>query len=393
MSQYRYIVLGAGRQGTAAAYDLAVRGDAACIVLADANLAAAKSSAERVNALAGRRVAEAAQLALGSVSDEELASFFRGADAVISAVPYFYNLTISKAAVAARTNLCDFGGNTDVVWQQLELDKAAQEAGISIIPDCGQVPGLGNNLAVYAMELLDVPRDVMYWDGGLPQNPKPPLYYSMTFNAAGLTNEYKGDAVFLRNGEVTRVPALTEYELIHIPGVGDFEAFVTSGGTSTCPWTFRGRLRTFQNKTLRYVGHFEKIKFLEQLGMLEDEPVSTNESPVSPRSVLHALLERRFRAAPGERDVVIIYLKARGEKGGKPAEVTVTLVHRYDEQTGFTAMEQTTGWHGAVVAAMMARRQTPPGAKPVEVAVPAKAVVEAMEERGIRCTVAIEPLE
>lgn len=389
MSGYVYKIVGAGRQGTAAAYDLAVRGDAVQIVMADVNEETARAGARRVNELAGREVAVPHVLRLEDETEESLARFLAGADAAISAVPYFFNLKLSRAAVEAGVSLCDFGGNTDVVLEQLNLDEQARAAGISLIPDCGQVPGLGNCLAVYAMEQLDEPRDVMYWDGGLPQNPRPPLNYAMTFHAAGLTNEYRGEAVFLRDGHVVHVPALTEHEQLTIPGVGEFEAFVTSGGTSTCPWTFQGKLRTFQNKTLRYPGHFERIKFLEEMGLLDDEPVAVEGAPVSPREVLHGLLERGFRAKPGEPDIVIIYLQAKGLKGGKPAKVELTLVHHFDEQTGFTAMEQTTGWHGSVVAAMMARKQTPVGAKPVEVALSAEAVVEAMAERGIRCTMTV----
>jgi lysine 6-dehydrogenase len=48
-----YLIFGAGRQGTAAAYDLARFGDAAAITLADADLATATAAAERVNRLAG----------------------------------------------------------------------------------------------------------------------------------------------------------------------------------------------------------------------------------------------------------------------------------------------------------------------------------------------------
>lgn len=48
---YRYLVLGAGRQGTAAAYDMARFGDAGQVTLADIGASVAEASAERVNAL------------------------------------------------------------------------------------------------------------------------------------------------------------------------------------------------------------------------------------------------------------------------------------------------------------------------------------------------------
>jgi saccharopine dehydrogenase-like NADP-dependent oxidoreductase len=43
---FRYGVLGAGRQGTAAAYDLIVRGDAASVDLADVSLERARAAAD-----------------------------------------------------------------------------------------------------------------------------------------------------------------------------------------------------------------------------------------------------------------------------------------------------------------------------------------------------------
>ena len=43
---------------------------------------------------------------------------------------------------------------------------------------------------VHAIEMLDEAVDVYMWDGGLPQNPRPPFDYLATFNIAGLTNEY-----------------------------------------------------------------------------------------------------------------------------------------------------------------------------------------------------------
>jgi len=59
---YRYAVLGSGRQGTAAAYDLARFGDADYLLLADQSLSQAERAAARVNQLAGRAVAHAQQV-------------------------------------------------------------------------------------------------------------------------------------------------------------------------------------------------------------------------------------------------------------------------------------------------------------------------------------------
>ncbi|HSB74617.1 MAG TPA: hypothetical protein VLC12_03155, partial [Terriglobales bacterium] len=60
--EFSYLVLGAGRQGIAAAYDLAKFGEAKRVTLADEDAGLAARSAERVNELLGRRAAASARL-------------------------------------------------------------------------------------------------------------------------------------------------------------------------------------------------------------------------------------------------------------------------------------------------------------------------------------------
>ncbi len=377
----RYGVVGGGRQGTAAAYDMAVWGDADAVIIADKDLDAAQRSAERVNMLVGRPVAQAEQV---DVTDERaLVSVLTGLDAFLSAVPYYFNLDIAKAAVKARASMCDLGGNTEIVRSELALDEQAERAGISIVPDCGQVPGMGTSLCVYAMSLLDKPEEVFLWDGGLDSNPRPPFNYILTFNIAGLTNEYYGSTTFIRDGKLVEVPTFQEYEEIDFPPpVGRLEAFTTAGGTSTAPWTFLGKLKTYQNKTVRYKGHFAQWRAFLDLGLLEEEPIEVQGVKVSPRQVLHTLLEPKILATPEDRDLVVIRVKCLGEKDGRRAEVQLDLMDFYDEKTHFTAMERTTGWHASIVAIMMAHGETPKGAKPVEIAVDGPRFAEEMRKRG-----------
>jgi lysine 6-dehydrogenase len=164
------------------------------------------------------------------------------------------------------------------------------------------------------------------------------------------------------------------------------EAFVAGGGTSTMPWTFDGKLRPLWNKTLRWPGHFAEWKAYMDAGLLETDPVDVNGVPVVPRDVLHALLDPKIRAKPGEPDLVIVRVLARGRKDGRPAEVVVELIDRYDEATGFTAMERTTGWDGSLKAILNARGVTPRGAHPAEVAVPGPLYAEELRRRGFSLT-------
>jgi lysine 6-dehydrogenase len=379
---YRYAVLGAGRQGTASAYDLAKFGEAEEVILADLHFRAAEAAAERVNRLMGTRVAR--PIRVDVTHHASVVGLMRGQHAVISAVPYFYNLDLAKAAIEAGASFCDLGGNTEIVRRELDLDADAERAGISLIPDCGMGPGMGNNLAVYAMSRLDRPRHVTIYDGGLPQTPQPPWNYQLLFSIEGLTNEYFGTTVFLRGGKLVEVPALGDPEEVEFPPpLGRLEARVTTGGVSTAPWTFYGQLETYELKTVRYPGHWAQIQAFSDLGLFDLKPVRVGDQEVVPRQVFHALFEPQI-SAPTVRDVGVIRVWARGEKGGDPAEVLVDVIDVYDEATGFTAMERLTGWHASIVAHMMARGDTPKGAVPLEVAVPGDAFVAEARRRGFR---------
>jgi lysine 6-dehydrogenase len=381
---YTYAVLGAGRQGTAAAYDMARWGDARRLILADYDLEVARRAAERVNKLMGKRIAEPVQVDATDLGAVE--GVLEGVDAFLSAVPYYYNLDLTRAAIRARASMCDLGGNTDIARQQHGFDAQARAAGISIVPNCGQVPGMGTSLMVYAMELLDEALDVYMWDGGIPQQPRPPFNYLLTFHIAGLTNEYAEPAIFIRDWKVTEVEPMTELETVEFPEpIGTLEAFVAGGGTDTMPWTFEGRLRTLQNLTLRHPGHFAQLCAFYDLGLWDLQPIRVGDVAVVPRDVFHALFEPKV-SFPEDADLVIVRVKAVGKKDGRDAEALVEVIDYFDEETGFTAMERGTGWSAAIVAEMMVKGQTPRGAGGVETQVPARPFVEALRQRGIVVT-------
>jgi len=374
------VIIGAGRQGTAAAYDLARFGEAGRIVLADARPEVAQRAAERVNGLLQRDVAEAARVEAGN--DAAVQSLLRGARVALSAVPYYFNVAISEACIATGTSLCDMGGNTDVVWAQLRLDAAARAAGVSIVPDCGMGPGLINHMGVYVMDLLDRPREVILYDGCVPQRPRPPWNYQLTFHVNGLTNEYDGVATFIRGGKLTEVPTFTECETLDFGPLGTFEAFVISGSLSTTPHTHLGRLERYETKVLRYPGHFATFEAYKRLGLFSEEPVTIDGQQVVPRRLYHHLLDPKITASQIE-DVCIMRAIGIGEKDGRAARVTVDLVDRYDPVTGFTGMERLTGWHSAIMMALQASGAIAPGAHRMEQAVRAADVMTALERRGI----------
>lgn len=379
-----YAVIGAGRQGTASAYDLAIQGGASLITMADRDKKTALTSAERVNRLVGQEITEGQQMDIRN--QKALHDFLKKTDAFISAVPYYFNLELTKAAIKTKTHMTDMGGNEKVVAEQLELSEEAIRAGISVVPDCGMGPGMIGSLAAYGISKMDKAQDVYIWDGGLPQDPKPPWNFQLTFHVNGLTNEYDGEATFLREGRVIKLPTFSEYELVEFPPLGKLEAFVSAGGTSTAIKTYENKLRTYQNKTLRYPGHFEQFRAYKLLGLFEEEKISFQGYQVVPRDFFHALLEPKIKASPEYRDICLIRVVVQGIKDGKPQEFLAELVDKHDEKTGFTSMERVTGWHTAIMLEMAVQGRAEKGVHGLEKAVdPLEFMVE-VKKRGFKIT-------
>lgn len=381
---YRYAVLGAGLQGAAAAYDMGRFGDADRILLLDSSTKKAQAAAARINKLLGRDVCEGHELDVRDGGAVETA--LKGVDSTLSAVPYFFNPSIALACIHAGSHMCDLGGNTDVTRRVLSMDDEAQAANICIVPDCGLAPGLANTLAVYGMSFLDTTDTVRLRCGGLPQNPEPPLFYKVVFAMVGLTNEYFGNAVFLRDGKVVDVETFSELEeIVFDEPIGRCEAFVTSGGTSTCPWTFEGSVNEYDYKTVRYRGHYERFKVIRDLGLLDLEPVDLGSTRVIPRDLFNKVAAKNLRF-PDDRDLVVLRVVVKGLKDGHEVKMTFEVIDFEDEETGFSAMQRCTGWSASIIAILMAKGKVKPGATSLEVAVDGRVFVDEFKLRGIRFT-------
>ncbi len=371
-----YVVLGAGLQGVAAAYDFGRFGEAESIVLADANVEIANTAAARLNKLLNTTIFSSAQL--DAKDENQVARVLKGAGVCLSAVPYHFNVALARVAVSAGCHFCDLGGNTEVVFEQHKLDDAAKKAGVTIAPDCGLAPGMANILAAYGIKNLKRPKRVKIYVGGLPQHPKPPLGYSLFFNIEGLTNEYFGQSHILRDGKVSVVETFSELEELEFPQpVGKCEAFITYGGTSTCPWTFAGTLDEYFEKTVRYPGHYEKMKAIYDLGLLDLEPVQVDDMNVVPRKVFHAVAGPRL-LSDDARDVVVLRVIVEGEN----EKMVMELVDFYDEGTGFTAMQRTTGFGAAIVGIMLTKGEIRSGSVRLEEAVDSQKYLDEMKKRG-----------
>lgn len=395
----KFLVLGAGMMGSAAAYDMARQPYVHAVTLADADLRRAREVAARINHIHGDRKVKA--IVLDASNEKSAAHAMKGHDATLSAVPYFLNLGLAKAAIEARCHFADLGGNNTVVRQELALSAKAERRGVAIAPDCGLSPGMASILGGELVNRLGGRADALkLYVGGLPERPVPPFHYQLVFSVEGLINEYVEPARILRKGKLVTIEPLTEPEEFHMNGFSPLIAFHTSGGTSTLPETFEGRVGECFEKTLRYPGHYDLLCELQALGLFSGEKMKIGNVQIAPRALLSKVFEGKF-ASKGP-DVCIMRLEAhesvrtpgvRGLLGGrlKGRVATFTLVDHYDPKTDMSAMMRTTAFPASIVTQMLASGAiTKRGGVLQERDVPAEMFLNEMQKRGIQIQYAIQ---
>ena len=374
----RMLVLGAGLQGSACAYDLLQNPEVSQVRLADLHFDhlpafLAPFSGERLIPTTLDVRDRAAVLAV-----------MRESDAVMSAIPYYFNLQLAECAVETGVHFCDLGGNTEIVEQQKALAERAKTKGVTIVPDCGVAPGMVNILAQYGISQLDAVDSVRIFVGGLPQHPEPPLNYQIVYSLEGVLDYYTTLSWVVRDGRREQVTALSEREAIDFPApVGTLEAFHTAGGLSTMAARYEGRIPTMEYKTLRYPGHAAMMEAIRDLGLLDLEPVDVKGTKVVPRELFVSLVGPKLTKPKGQ-DVLALRVRVTGTKDGKPATRQFDLIDFHDPKTGISAMMRTTGFSLSITGQMQARGEVgPAGVWTPDECMPAAAYIAELRKRGM----------
>ncbi|MEJ2538613.1 MAG: saccharopine dehydrogenase C-terminal domain-containing protein [Gemmatimonadota bacterium] len=355
----KFLVLGGGAQGSAAAFDLVRRPEVESVVIADADPSHPRPFLQPY--VDDRlRFTKLDATDHGAVREEMSA-----ADAVVCGLPYFFNYAMAELAVESGCHYCDLGGNTELVEKQRTLHDEAKRRGVSVIPDCGLAPGMVNILAQAGIDALDRTESVKIRVGGV-------LDYYTTLS------------IVLEDGKLVKKDALTEIEpVIFQEPVGELEAFHTAGGISTMPYRYQGVIPHMEYKTLRYPGHASIMRAIRELGLLSLEPVPHGDDHIIPREVFIDVVSPRLRNPDGN-DLVALRVEVEGTRDGDSKRVVFDLLDFYDRENRITAMMRTTGYSLAITSLMQADgRVESKGVHTPDEAVPAQAYIDELAAHGI----------
>jgi len=380
------LVLGVGRQGKAAIYDLEKSPLVGRIVAADRDLPAVEDFVDR------RGLTKVRTAKVDAEDEAQLNELFRQTAPVlvISLLPARLGLATAWAALKAKTNFV----STSYAGQINELDTEAKKRGVIILPEMGLDPGIDLVLGAMAAKQFDEVQGLYSYGTGIPEPAcagTNALQYKITWDFAGVLNAYDRPARLLKAGREVLIPAdeIFQQENVHmvdIPGVGRMEAFANGDALQFIEaFGLAASLRHMGRFSLRWPGHCRFWHTLAAMGFLEQKPLKVADCQVSPRQFLMAHLSPRLQYGDDERDLVVLRIHAWGIVGDQQKSLICELIDYRDLSTGFFAMNRTVGFTASIAAQMiLGGAISQPGVLSPIKHVPDQMLLSELSQRGIK---------
>jgi saccharopine dehydrogenase-like NADP-dependent oxidoreductase len=366
----KIVQLGYGKMGKTVLNDLLKTAEFDALVVADAG----PNFNVEINAITDPRV-KSVKL---DVDDRAgLLDLIKGADVVVELLPVRYTMQVAQAAVDAGTHMVssvfiidwsiqDADGARRQQEQMAQINRAAQEKGLTVLKEFGMDPGLDLVIAGETVRQLDEVQALYTYGAGFPEHrlsKANPIGYKFTWSIIDTMCSYSIPGRTIKNGQAHEVPA----DGMFVPGNfhildlkemgGPLECFVNGDGESLARLfpAIAKTATTLGRFICRWPGHAAFWEVMVKSGFNRMEPVKVNGVDVIPAAFCAALLgsQPQFHYGQGERDVALIRADARGYKNGKPTRVVNQLVDYRDLETGYTAMQRTVAFPMSIGAQMI----------------------------------------
>jgi lysine 6-dehydrogenase len=287
---------------------------------------------------------------------DRLASLVRGADVVLSAVEYVFNLPILKACIQEKVHYADLGGLFHMTRKLMDMSPQVEAAGITAILGMGGTPGITNLLARAAVDKLDRVDSIKVQLGCSDDTPSTAALVA-PYSIRTILDEFtRPPQVFQDGAWYPQQPLTGQEELIFPLPVGRATAIYSLHSECACfPISFREKgIRHVSFKIAFPSDFLTKLKFLVDIGFGSDEPISVRGVKVSPREVLAKLLE----VAPVEnvepRDCDVLRVVSVGEVDEQKLEIANQIVVLPYHRWGIGAGALDTGTPLAIAGRMLA---------------------------------------
>jgi lysine 6-dehydrogenase len=341
-------VLGAGLMGPTIAMDCIKSDEVEEVLLIDINEEKLNKAATKLG-----NPPKLKTLKRNITDRHKLVESLRGYDVVGIALPRWLNTKAIWGTIEAGINAVDLSEPAQKDWT--EINKAAKKAAVTIIPGCGLEPGLTDMLAAHGIDMLDTTETVNIWCGGIPQNPKPPLDYKILFGGPYLPLR-PGMVKIIKDGKVQEVKRYTLGEPIHFQEINQtLECFYDRFPETLHQLEKFKHVKHCTNKTVRYPGYCDKVKFLDECGLLSRKPIEFKNQKIVPFEVFSKIIHPKVRLEEDEKDITVLRVTIKGVKNNRETCYTFNMIDFYDDDQGVTSMAKTTSYTAAIAIRMLGR--------------------------------------
>jgi lysine 6-dehydrogenase len=338
---------GCGAMGSEATRDLATTSDFEEIVIADADLHRAQVLASE---LGGGRV----RAMQADASDEAaLTESLRGFDVIANCTTYHFGLIVTRAAINARVNYIDLGGlfNTP---RQLELDKHAQRAGVTICLGCGATPGVTNLMTRRAADQLDQVDEVHIAFASFRSiAPSPGLLDTVLDEFSAGSRRF-----FWQEGEFIEVPAFSGAKQVRFAEpVGEIETYYVPHSETHTIHRFIGKgVRLVDVRGTWRPEIMRALRVFADLELTGGLTTDLNGQQISTKQFLRAHILEHASGFGGEGEwAFLLSVEVLGQRDGRPARFEYTSRHPSRAEWGTAATARMTGIPASIAAQKLAR--------------------------------------
>ena len=372
----RISIIGAGAIGSRIASELARRDEVEEVRVCDAGSRALKLLHDSVESPKVR------SYQVDGRDESVLRPIVTGSSCIVGCAAPELNPVIAALSIDLGIHFCDMGGSGEVLHAEMDLNDAARDRGVWVLPNCGLAPGLINLLCLLGVEQFDEVDTVHLRVGDVPLHPEPPFNFRLSVSARKLIDDYSLPAYILRDGDVIEVDPLSDVEEIYFPApFGRLEAFFTAGSLNTLARELQGRVRTLDLKTVRWPGHASQMRFLLGLGFGEKRIID-----VRTHLTYNDVLVRRMQQKLGteHEDAVLLRTCITGTHEGRDKTLVYEMIERYDEENRISAMRKCTSIPTSTIAFMLASGVLDGGGvAPPETTMPKRKVLDEVKRLGL----------
>jgi len=325
------VIGGTGGMGQGVARDLIKQERIKKVILGDINIDPGRVQ-EKL------RASEKVSLIRIDVNDHNgMVSAIRDADVVINCAGPFYKtaVAVARAAVEAKVNyidICDDYEAVPVLFSSTDIDKAAKEAGITVLTGMGSDPGTNNVLVQwYANQLDRVDEIHLFWVVSIAELAGAAWDHSLHMVTGRIPQYLDGKLEYVEGGTGEETAQFLE------PLGTCVVRYVGHPQPITIPRYIEGVKKVVIKGALIPAWVDELIKEQKETGFLSTEPIEVKGTKVLP----YDLTLKQWETIPKGRDngpaASGLKVIVKGERKGKLVTYTADIVGRMAPGTGLPA--------------------------------------------------------